>query len=98
MNRRSFLKGLFFISSFFSFKLSASSKNNVSFDYGVASGDPTNSNIILWTRVTPKLNRDIKIKWQISSTKNFNNILNSGTALSKFSNDFTVKVLSLIHI
>ena len=92
MNRRSFLKGLFFISSFFSFKLSASSKNNVSFDYGVASGDPTNSNIILWTRVTPKLNRDIKIKWQISSTKNFNNILNSGTALSKFSNDFTVKV------
>ena len=43
MNRWSFLKGLFFISSIFTFKLSASSKNNVSFDFGVASGDPTNS-------------------------------------------------------
>ena len=67
MNRRSFLKGLFFISSIFTIKLSASSKNNVSFDYGVASGDPSKSNVIIWTKVTPSLNRDIKIKWQISS-------------------------------
>ena len=91
MNRRSFLKGLFFISSIFTIKLSASSKNNVSFDYGVASGDPSKSNVIIWTKVTPSLNRDIKIKWQISSTKDFKNILNSGSTLSKSFNDFTVK-------
>ena len=91
MNRRSFLKGLFFISSIFTIKLSASSKNNVSFDYGVASGDPSKSSVIIWTKVTPSLNRDIKIKWQISSTKDFKNILNSGSTLSKSSNDFTVK-------
>jgi len=92
MNRRSFLKGIFFISSIFTFRVSASLKNNISFDYGVASGDPTNSNVILWTRVTSTLNKDIKIKWQISSTKDFKNILNSGSALSKSLNDFTVKV------
>ena len=92
MNRRSFLKGLFFISSIFTFKLSPSSKNNVSFDFGVASGDPTNSNVILWTKVTPSLNRDIKIEWQISSTRDFKNIINSGNAFSKSSNDFTIKV------
>ena len=91
MNRRSFLKGLFFISSIFTIKLSASSKNNVSFNYGVASGDPSKSNVIIWTKVTQCLNRDIKIKWQISSTKDFKNILNSGSTLSKSSNDFTVK-------
>ena len=92
MNRRSFLKGIFFISSIFTFRVSASKKNNISFDYGVASGDPTNSNVILWTRVTSSLNKDIKIKWQISSSKDFKNILNSGSALSKSLNDFTVKV------
>ena len=92
MNRRSFLKGLLFISSIFAFKLKASKKNNISFDYGVASGDPTNTNIILWTRVTPTLNKNINIKWQLSSNKNFNNLLDSGIASAKYSNDFTVKV------
>ena len=62
MNRRSILKGIFFISSIFTFRVSASKKNNISFDYGVASGDPTNSNVILWTRVTSSLNKDIKIE------------------------------------
>jgi len=92
MNRRSFIKGLFLIPSILSFKLKASSNNNVTFDYGVASGDPTNSNVILWTKVTTMFNSDIKIKWQISSTRDFKNILTSGTALSRSSNDFTVKV------
>ena len=92
MNRRSFLKGLLFISSIFTLKLKSSSKNNVSFDYGVASGDPTNTNIILWTRATPSINKNIKINWELSSDINFKNILNSGTAFAKYSNDFTVKI------
>ena len=67
MNRRSFLKGLLFVSSVFTFKLKASKKNNISFDFGVASGDPTNTNIILWTKVTPSLKKDIPINWQLSA-------------------------------
>ena len=92
MNRRSFLKGLLFVSSMFTLKLNASRKNNVSFNYGVASGDPTNTNIILWTKVSPTFNKDVTIKWQLSADKNFNNILNSGHVSAKYSNDFTVKV------
>ena len=92
MNRRSFLKGLLFISSIFTFKLKASRKNNVSFNYGVASGDPTNTNIILWTKVSPTFNKDVIIRWQLSADKNFKNIINSGYVLAKYSNDFTVKV------
>ena len=92
MNRRSFLKGLLFISSIFTLKLTSSTKNNVSFDYGVASGDPTNTNIILWTRATPSINKNIQVKWELSSDINFKNILNSGNAFAKYSNDFTVKV------
>ena len=96
MKRRSFLKGLLFISSIFTLKLTSSSKNSVSFDYGVASGDPTNTNIILWTRATPSINKDVQIKWELSSDFNFKNILNSGTAIAKYSNDFTVKVDAIV--
>ena len=92
MNRRSFLKGLLLIFSIFTFKLSSSSKNNISFVHGVASGDPTKNKIILWTRVTTNLNRDVEIQWQMASNKTFSNILNSGIAFAKYSNDFTVKV------
>ena len=92
MNRRSFLKGLLFISSIFTLKLTSSSKNNISFDHGVASGDPTNTNIILWTRATPSINKNIQINWELSSDINFRNILNSGTAFAKYSDDFTIKV------
>ena len=92
MNRRSFLKGLLFFSSIFTLKLKASKKNSVSFNYGVASGDPTNTNIILWTKVSPTLNKNVNIKWQLSADKNFKNILNSGNVSAKYSNDFTVKV------
>jgi len=92
MNRRSFLKGLFFISSIFTLRLSSASRINISFDYGVASGDPTNTNIILWTRVTPSINKNIEIKWELSSDINFKKILNSGTVIGKYLNDFTVKV------
>ena len=96
MNRRSFLKGLLFISSIFTLKLTSSSKNNISFDYGVASGDPTNTNIILWTRATPSINKNFQIEWELSSDINFKNILNSGTAFAKYSNDFTVKVDAIV--
>ena len=65
MNRRSFLKGLLFFSSILTFKLKASKKNNISFNYGVASGDPTNTNIILGTKVSPTLNKDVNVKWQL---------------------------------
>ena len=46
-------------------------KNNVSFNYGVASGDPSKSNVIIWTKVTPSLNRDIKINNQTISDEKF---------------------------
>ena len=90
MNRRSFLKGLLLIFSIFTFKLSSSSKNNISFVHGVASGDPTKNKIILWTRVTTNLNRDVEIQWQMASNKTFSNILNSGIAFAKYSNDVQI--------
>ena len=54
MNRRLFLKSLsllFFVPALAAFQKKI---NKVKFLHGVASGDPTNSKVIIWTRVTPE--------------------------------------------
>ena len=93
MKKRSFLKSLLLIIGSFPLKIfSYQNKENITFDYGVASGDPTNSHIILWTKISKESNDDIYIKWQVSSDIKFENIITSGTQKSSFTNNFTVKV------
>ncbi len=80
MNRRSFLKSLsllFFIPALAAFQKKI---NKVKFLHGVASGDPTNSKVIIWTRVTPEnFNSSQKVIYQISKNKNFSKISLTGT-------------------
>ena len=66
MNRRAFIKVLIFISSILSFKIYPSQKKpNTSFNYGVASGDPTNEKIILWTKITTNSNKNIHAEFYV---------------------------------
>ena len=93
MEKRSFLKFLLMIFGALPLKLLSYPKNEkITFDYGVASGDPTNSHIILWTKVSKKNRNDIYIKWQVSNDINFEKIIASGSHISSFSDNFTVKV------
>ena len=66
----------------------------VSFDHGVASGDPLNDSLILWTRVTPldAATTSIKVQWQAATDPNFNNISHDGEAQVSAVSDFTLKV------
>lgn len=67
----------------------------VSFDHGVASGDPRSDSVIIWTRVTP-VDPDaveIPVSWYVTdhlSTAEGDNIL-SGVVYAKKSNDWCVK-------
>lgn len=65
---------------------------SVSFNHGVASGDPTQSAIILWTRVTPEETASIKVAWEIATDAAFSNIVNRGDTLTNQQRDYTVKV------
>ncbi len=65
---------------------------SVSFNHGVASGDPTQSAIILWTRVTPAETASINVAWEIATDAAFTNIVNSGNTLTNQERDYTVKV------
>ncbi|GGF69325.1 alkaline phosphatase D family protein [Alteromonas lipolytica] len=65
----------------------------VTFSHGVASGDPTTSAVILWTRAVPQGNDDSAyVRWQIATSADFSSPLRDEIAKTSRSNDFTVKV------
>jgi alkaline phosphatase D len=62
------------------------------FYHGVASGDPLDSSVILWTRVTPQQDTIIKVSWKIASDPQFKNIITKGVTFTSKNRDYTVKV------
>jgi len=63
------------------------------FYHGVASGDPLQDRVIIWTRVTPKDSlKEIPVNWEISDSRNFENIINKGSTTTSPDRDYTVKV------
>lgn len=63
------------------------------FYHGVASGDPLENSVLIWTRVTPDdLNQQVNGEWFISSDHQLLNVIQSGTFTTDQSKDFTVKV------
>lgn len=65
------------------------------FLHGVASGDPTQNSVVLWTRVTPPQNwtGNIPVSWQVATDTTFTNIVASGNTTTDADRDYTVKVL-----
>lgn len=72
--------------------LEGDSDVSVAFNHGVASGDPTQNAIILWTRVTPDETANIKVTWEIATDSDFANIISNGEMLTNQDRDYTVKV------
>ncbi|MBK8657561.1 MAG: alkaline phosphatase D family protein [Bacteroidetes bacterium] len=64
------------------------------FYHGVASGDPTDSSVMIWTRVTPDTGNtgSIKVYWQIARDSAFQQLINYGSANALSQNDYCVKV------
>ena len=66
------------------------------FQHGVASGDPSEDGVILWTRVTPPAgqsgNGPLEVRWQIASDERLGRVVARGTAEAARERDFTVKV------
>ncbi|MDW5288943.1 alkaline phosphatase D family protein [Formosa sp. PL04] len=59
------------------------------FNEGVASFDPTNSSVIIWTRYA---SANSEIIWEVSSDVNFSNILRTGKITTELSRDLTIAV------
>jgi alkaline phosphatase D len=63
------------------------------FYHGVASGDPLQDRVIIWTRVTPQERApSIEVSWEVADDNNFANIITKGQVKTDTSRDYTVKV------
>lgn len=67
-------------------------KDIVDFGHGIASGDPLNDRVILWTRISPQINAAIDVTWRICDDVEMQQEINSGVVTTDSSRDFTVKV------
>ena len=63
-----------------------------SFGHGVASGDPLEDRVILWTRVTPERAGKVLVDWEIATDAGFANVINSGSGVTDGLVDYTLKV------
>lgn len=84
---------LFFQPNIIAQRPEAYDHSNPIFLHGVASGDPTQSQVIIWTRVSlhlpPKM---LKGTWEVASDVAFKNIVRSGEFTTSNDRDYTVKV------
>lgn len=102
LSRRQFLKSSAFtattiaISTSLSACISRDDRPNLSivnFNYGVASGDPSSSSVILWTHAEPQdKSQVVNIQWELASDSAFKDVVRSGLIKTKQNQDFTAKV------
>lgn len=62
------------------------------FYHGVASGDPTSTSVIIWTRITPNTDAVQNVNWKVCTDTAMQNIVATGTATTDLTKDYTVKV------
>lgn len=77
----------------------SSSNNNdnlntlsAAFNHGVASGDPLANQVIIWTRVTPERDGDVRVSWEVATDAGFANKVSEGNGTTSAAVDYTVKV------
>lgn len=64
------------------------------FYHGVASGDPLQDKVVIWTRVTPS-NQDqlpVVVSWKIATDTAMNSVIQSGSVITTYERDYTVKI------
>lgn len=64
------------------------------FYHGVASGDPLQDKVIIWTRVTP-ISTDqepVIVSWKVATDTAMTNIVQSGSLITTHERDYTVKI------
>lgn len=67
-------------------------RHKISFEHGVASGDPLARKVIIWTRVTSERGGIVPVKWEMALDAAFRRVVRAGIALTDGRKDHTVKV------
>lgn len=62
------------------------------FRHGLASGDPRQDRVVLWTRITPESEGPAPVGWGIARDKAFKDVVRKGWVTTGPERDYTVKV------
>lgn len=94
MLRRSFMRsligGLLFVSAAGRARGSIPDEQ-YSFEHGVASGDPLQDAVVLWTRISGGRGKPVRVGWQVASDAAMTTVLREGQVSTGAHRDFTVK-------
>ncbi|RVU31064.1 alkaline phosphatase D family protein [Neptunomonas marina] len=71
---------------------SSHGKVAVSFSNGVASGDPLQDRVIIWTRAILEDLASVEVSWEVATDREFANLVHTGVTQTDASRDHTVKV------
>jgi alkaline phosphatase D len=63
----------------------------VSFNHGVASGDPQHDRVIIWTRVTPERAGPVPVRWIVARNRELTDVVKAGVVEASEARDYTVK-------
>lgn len=66
--------------------------NAAPFYHGVASGDPLEDRVIIWTRVTPTKDTLIPVYWVMALDTGFQTVVAEGNTSTDYTKDYTVKI------
>ena len=64
----------------------------VTFDHGVASGDPLSDRVILWTRVSPEEDGDVPVLLRVATDQAMSQVVSAYRTLATREGDYCVKV------
>ncbi|QBF82672.1 alkaline phosphatase [Shewanella maritima] len=62
------------------------------FNHGIASGDPAQDAVILWTRVTPEIEGEVSLAWEVATDEDFSQLVTNGSTTTNSDRDYTVKI------
>ena len=66
---------------------------HVSFDHGVASGDPLADRVVVWTRVTPRTSKKrVRVRVEVAADGRFKSLIQSSVKTATAKSDYTVKI------
>src|SRR5687768_4792454 len=91
ITRRHFVSATLAVAAASSIERAYGARHGESFQHGVASGDPLQDRVILWSRVTtPNLHEDVR--WTVARDPGMRRVVASGSVRTDITRDFTVKV------
>lgn len=61
------------------------------FYHGVASGDPTSTSFLIWTRITPETPGDVSLSWEVATDTAFTNVVATGNGTATEAADYTLR-------